>query len=92
MDLGMEPTTRYCYDHESPRLSDDGRIREVNANKLAAHLLLPEDLVRQANLDEVLRDLVGTASRWQVSRTALEIRLRELDLIREPNKSQLNLT
>ena len=91
MDLDLQPATRFCYDPESQALSDDLRIREMNANKLAAHLLLPEDLVRRGDIVEVLRDLPGTAIRWQVSRTALEIRLRELGLIREPNHVQPKL-
>ena len=83
MDLGERPAELYCYRRESPGLSEQLRIREVNANKLAAHLLLPEDLVRRTNIVEVLGDLPGTASRWQVSRTALQIRLQDLGLIQE---------
>ena len=70
----------HCY-RDSPGLSDDRRIREINANKLAAHLLLPEDLVLKENLDVVLGDLHGTAAKWGVSHSALRIRLRELGLI-----------
>lgn len=81
----------YCYRRESPALSENLKIREVNANKLAAHLLLPEDLVRQSNIDEVLGDLPGTAKRWQVSRTALQIRLQELGLIQERDAAQHSL-
>ena len=72
-------------------MSEDLRIREVNANKLAAHLLLPEDLVRQSNIAEVLGDLPGTAKGWQVSRTALQIRLQELGLIQERDAAQHSL-
>ena len=81
LDLDWQPAEQYCYHRESPRLSETLRIREINANKLAAHLLLPEDLVRRANINEVLTDLVGTAKRWQVSRTTLRIRLQDLGLI-----------
>ena len=90
-DLGGQPAEQYCYHRESPGLSDILRIRELNANKLAAHLMLPEDQVRRANIDEVLRDLPGTARRWQVSRTTLGIRLQSLGLIREEDVAQLNL-
>ena len=48
LDIDEQPAERYCYHRESPGLSETLRIREVNANKLAAHLLLPEDLVRRA--------------------------------------------
>ena len=92
MDFGEPPEELYCYRRESPRLSEHLRIREVNANKLAAHLLLPEDLVRQSNIDEVLKDLPGTANRWQVSRTALHIRLQDLGLIKEYDAAQHFLT
>ena len=83
-DLGDEIEETYCYHRESPGLSDTLRIREINANKLAAHLLLPEYLVRQAKISKVLTDLRGTATRWQVSRTTLRIRLEDLGLI--PNQ------
>ena len=84
-DLGLPEMAaeQYCYHCESPGLSEDLRIREMNANKLAAHLLLPEDLVCRANVDEVLGDIAGTAKRWLVSRTTLRIRLQDLGLIPE---------
>ena len=91
LDLDAQPTERYCYHRESRGLSEDLRIREVNANKLAAHLLLPEELVRSASIDEVLGDFAGTAARWQVSHTMLRIRLQELGLINEDDVAQLNL-
>ena len=91
LDLGERPAERYCYHRDSPGLSEDLRIRELNANKLAAHLLLPGDLVRRADIGEVLRDLPGTANRWGVSSTTLRIRLQELGLIPEQNAAQPNL-
>ena len=72
-------------------MSEILRIRELNANKFAAHLLLPDDLVRRANIDEVLKDLPGTAKRWQVSRTTLRIRLQDLGFIGEHNAAQMDL-
>lgn len=87
-DLGEEATERYCYHRDSPGLSEDLRIRELNANKLAAHLLLPEDLVRRADIGTVLRDLPGTANRWGVSSTTLRIRLQELGLAPEGNRAR----
>ena len=91
LDIDRQPAELHCYHRESPGLSEDLRIREVNANKLAAHLLMPEDLVRRASIDEVLRDLPRTARRWQVSSTALRIRLQDLGLIHEHDAAQLNL-
>jgi hypothetical protein len=71
----------YCYHRESPGLAEDLRIREVNANKFASHLLLPEALVRAADLTALLRDFRGTAHRWGVSQQCLRIRLEGLDLL-----------
>ncbi len=81
MDLGMSLEEQYCYYRGTTELSETLRIREVNANKLAAHLLLPEDLVRGANIPEVLADLPGAAEKWQVSRMTLRIRLQDLGLL-----------
>ena len=92
MDLGGHYEETYCYHRDSPRLSEVLRIRELNANKFAAHLLLPEDLVRRADIDNVLKDLAGTAMRWQVSRTTLRIRLQDLGFIRERHTTQMDLT
>ena len=92
LDLGKYSPGWHCYHRESLGLSEILRIRELNANKFAAHLLLPEDLVRRANIGEVLKDLSGTAKRWQVSRTALRIRLQDLGFIREYNAAQMDFT
>ena len=91
MDLEVQPAEEYCYYRESPGLSKTLRLREVNANKLAAHLLLPEDLVRHSDIEKVLEDFRGTAARWQVSLTTLRIRLRELGLIDDHDEAQLAL-
>ena len=81
LEIDAEPSERYCYSRESPRLSQDERLRETNANRLAAHLLLPEHLVRAEPLESVLSDFAATAERWQVSRQMLGIRLEELGLV-----------
>ena len=91
MDFDAQPAERYCYHRGSPGLSETLRIREANANKLAANLLLPEDLVCSADIEEVLGDFRGTAARWQVSLTTLRIRLRELGLIDDYDEAQLRL-
>ena len=91
LDLDEQPAEIYCYHRESLGLSETMRIREMNANKLAAHLLLPEDLVRRANITEVLKDFAGTAERWQVSRTTLRIRLQDLGLVREHSTAGIDV-
>ena len=93
LSLGFDaqPAELYCYHRESPGLSETLRIREMNANKLAANLLLPGDLVRREDIDGVLGDFSGTAARWQVSRKTLRIRLQELDLIDESDAAQISL-
>ena len=90
-DLGVGAEEQYCYHRESPGLSNDLRIREVNANKLAAHLLLPEDLVRAAVTEAGKRVPHDAAARWRVSRAMLEIRLRELGLAQARPSGQLRL-
>lgn len=81
LDLDDPPSERFCYSRESPRLAENLRIREVNANKLASHILLPEQLLRAENIHDVLGQLAPTAARWGVSRTTLRIRLEELGFI-----------
>ncbi len=91
LDFDAGGSEQFCYHRESPGLSEDLRIREVNANKLAAHLLLPEHLVRAADIDEVLGDFRAAAVRWQVSQTALRVRLSDLGLIDDLDVAQLEL-
>lgn len=75
------PAEQFCYHREAPRLADQLRIREINANKLASHLLLPDHLIRQVPVDEILADFRGRAAEWGVSRQTLRIRLETLGLI-----------
>ncbi len=91
LDLKGHSQMSYCYYRKSSGLPEILRIREMNANKFAAHLLLPEDLVRQANTDEVLKDMPGTANRWRVSHSTLRIRLQDLGIIREHRNGQMEL-
>ena len=93
-NLDEQPADLYCYgpaDSPGSRALETIQIREVNANKLAAHLLLPEDLVRKVSIREILTDFPGTARTWQVSRKTLRIRLHELGLISERDIAQFNL-
>ena len=82
---------RFCYHRETPGLSELNRVRELNANKLAAHLLMPEALVRAEIIPEVLGDIRGTAEKWQVSRSALRYRLVELGLLDKGHTGQGSL-
>lgn len=72
----------FCYDRESAGLSDDGRIREVNANKLAASVLLPAACVRAA-VDDALSEPRDFAAHCGVSQQTLAIRLAELGVVRQ---------
>lgn len=90
LDLEATSQPQFCYHRESPKLSDDLRVREVNANKLAAHLLLPENLVRRANTDQVLDNFRQTAAAWGVSQQTLRIRLQDLGLIDDSDVARLD--
>lgn len=80
----------FCYWRDSPGLPDSVRVREVNANKLAAHLLLPDELVRGADIDAVITDFAGVAEAWGVSRTTLRIKLETLGLLDGGDRQQLD--
>ena len=67
-----------------PRCKREGeqtRVREMNAYKLAANLLLPERLVREIDVEWALANFRVAAARWGVSQTTLRIRLETLELI-----------
>ena len=85
----VSPTEQYCYNREAAGLSEDGRLREMNANKLASHLLLPEHLVRGVDIDEVLDNFLATARSWGVSQQMLRIRLEALGLIDDTDFERL---
>lgn len=72
---------QFCYHREAPRLANDLRIREVNANKLASHLLLPDHLIRQVPIDDILGDFRRRAAEWGVSQQTLRIRLETMGLV-----------
>lgn len=94
MTLGIEDGTaaeEFCYHREHDGLSEDTRIREMNANKFAAHLLLPEHLVKAVSVDAILGDFRRTAARWGVSQTTLRIRLDTLGLLDDGDRMQLLL-
>jgi Zn-dependent peptidase ImmA (M78 family) len=74
-------TQVFCYQRDAVALSDNLRLLEMNANKLAANLLLPESLVRQIDIEWVLGNFRTVAAEWGVSQTTLRIRLETLGLI-----------
>jgi Zn-dependent peptidase ImmA (M78 family) len=80
-DLEHDGSEHFCRDLSAPGLTDVQRIREQNANKLAACVLLPEQLVRDVEINDVLDDFSGTARAWGVSGECLRIRLETLNLI-----------
>ena len=61
------------------RVNEAGRIREREADAFAAELLMPEQLVRQAVVEQGT-DIERLADRFDVSRQAMLTRLRRLDL------------
>lgn len=91
LDLISGADEVYCYHREAGELPEQTRMREVNANKFASHLLLPERLVRAADLDEVIEDFHETAARWGVSQQTLRIRLEGLGLLDDGDRMQLDM-
>lgn len=80
-DLTEGSSQKFCRDKGDPSLSRDAQLREVNANKLAAHLLMPEHLLCEADIDGVVSDIKRAARSWGVSVRALRIQLETLGLI-----------
>lgn len=76
---------RFCYHRESPGLDKTTQIREMNANKVGAAILLPADLVRAVDEEKLIAGLRSFARQWGVSVQALEIRLGELGIIGDPS-------
>lgn len=71
----------FCYHRDANAQGEQTRVREMNANKLAANLLLPERLVREIDVEWALANFRVAAARWGVSQTTLRIRLETLELI-----------
>ncbi len=80
-DLTSARSEQYCYHRKAPHLAENLRIREVNANKLAAHLLLPDHLVREVSIDLIVSDFRRRAADWGVSQQTLRIRLETMGLL-----------
>jgi Zn-dependent peptidase ImmA (M78 family) len=71
----------FCRRDDTSDLDRTTQIREQNANALAAHILLPDDLVLAEDLDAVLADIKGTAHEWGVSQQTLRIKLERLGIL-----------
>lgn len=88
LDLGRRGEV-FCRRDDTSELDRTTQTREQNANKLAAHLLLPDDLVLAAELDAVLADFRGTANAWGVSQQTLRIKLEGLGMLDDSDLDQL---
>lgn len=88
LDLGA-PTEVFCRRDDTTRLDNTTKIREQNANALAAHILLPDDLVLAHDLDVILRDFRATAHAWGVSQETLRIKLERLGVLDDADLDDL---
>lgn len=79
----------FCRRDDTSVLDDRTKIREQNANALAAHILLPDDLVLAQDLDAVVSDFRTTAHAWGVSQQALRIKLERLDALNDADIDRL---
>lgn len=71
----------FCRADDTADLDRTTKLREQNANALAAHVLLPDHLVLAHDLGAIVGDVWGTAHRWGVSRQTLRIKLERLSLL-----------
>lgn len=78
-----DPPPVFCRQVTAMSGSDAVRLREVNANKLAACLILPAHLVRR-ELPCLPGELGELARVWGVSKATLRIRLEELGAAESP--------
>lgn len=88
LDLGGR-SELFCRRDDTSDLDQMTRVREQNANALAAHILLPDDLVLAHDIDAVLADFRGTAHAWGVSQQALRIKLERLGLLEDEDLERL---
>lgn len=80
LDLG-DTGEIFCRRDDSSLLDNTTKIREQNANALAAHILMPDNLVLAHDLEAVLADFRATAHTWGVSQEALRIKLDRLGVL-----------
>jgi len=87
LDNHDEPDV-FCYHREQVGLNETQRVREVNANKFAACLLMPDYLMREQDIDAIVEDLRAAARHFGVSRQALQYRLDALGLVDDTDRLQ----
>lgn len=80
LDLGGTEEI-FCRRDDTTELDKTTRLREQNANALAAHILLPDGLVLAHDLDAVFADFRGIAYAWGVSQQTLRIKLERLGVL-----------
>jgi len=68
-----------CRPERGGAVNEAGRMEEREADAFAAELLMPEHLVREAVREQGL-DVARLADRFEVSRKAMQTRLRGLGL------------
>lgn len=81
LNLLQEAGQRFCHSRKSTGMSRTQQEREWNANRFAAELLMPADLVRQVDEEDLVAHVGEYAQRWGVSHTALSIRLKTLGIV-----------
>lgn len=83
MALISASTEVFCYHRDAgpSGLEETTRIREVNANKFASCLLMPDWLMQELDVDGVIDDFARSARDIGVSKQALRIRLETLGLV-----------
>lgn len=79
--LDGEGDRRFCHSRNSASMTKAQKQRETNANRFAAELLLPRDLVEEVDTDDLVVHIGDFALMWGVSRQALTIRLETLGIL-----------
>lgn len=87
--LFSDDAPTFCRTPGEPDLPEAVRIREMNANKLAASILMPVELMRTLSIDDVVGDIRAAARDLGVSKAALRIRLDELNLLDDLDRDRL---
>jgi hypothetical protein len=79
----------FCRRDDTSTLDRTTQLRETNANALAAHLLLPDELVLAHDVDELLANFRATAHAWGVSQQTLRIKLERLGFLDDDDLEHL---
>ncbi len=89
--LAFEGATEiFCRADDITDLDQTTKLREQNANALAAHILLPDQLVLAHDLGAVLDDVRRTAHDWGVSQQTLRIKLERLGVLDDYGDAELD--